>query len=68
MRVIRAVRELNDERDEQIRLIALYTDAESEAMFVRDADEAVCVGPSTVAAPDGARRSATWTTRRSSVR
>ena len=27
-------------------------------MFVRDADEAVCVGPSTVAAPDGARRSA----------
>ncbi|MGZ8649608.1 MAG: biotin carboxylase N-terminal domain-containing protein, partial [Solirubrobacteraceae bacterium] len=33
MRVIRAVRELNYERDEQIRLIALYTDAESEAMF-----------------------------------
>ena len=58
MRVIRAVRELNYERDEQIRLIALYTDAESEAMFVRDADEAVCVGPSTVAEPDGARRSA----------
>ena len=58
MRVIRAVRELNYERDEQIRLIALYTDAESEAMFVRDADEAVCVGPSTVAARDGARRSA----------
>ena len=58
MRVIRAVRELNYERDEQIRLIALYTDAESEAMFVRHADEAVCVGPSTVAEPDGARRSA----------
>ena len=57
-RVIHAVRELNYERDEQIRLIALYTDAESAAMFVRHADEAVCVGPSTAAAEDGARRSA----------
>ena len=56
MRVIRAVRELNQQREEPIRLIALYTEPEREAMFVRHADEAVCVGPGTVAAPDGTRK------------
>ena len=40
MRVIHAVRELNAERDEPIRLIALYTEPERHAMFVRQADEA----------------------------
>jgi acetyl/propionyl-CoA carboxylase alpha subunit/acetyl-CoA carboxylase carboxyltransferase component len=45
MRVIHAVRELNAERDEAIRLIALHTAAEREAMFVREADEAVMLGP-----------------------
>jgi len=41
MRVIHAVRELNEgRRREPIRLIALYTDPERNAMFVRHADEA----------------------------
>src|SRR5271167_3109141 len=40
MRVIHAVRELNAQREEPIRLIALYTEAERDAMFVRHADEA----------------------------
>ncbi len=44
MRLIHAVRELNEQRAETIRLIALFTDAEREALFVRLADEAVCLG------------------------
>src|SRR3954453_17511343 len=45
VRLIHAVRELNDERDEPIRIIALYTAPERHAMFVRLADEAVFIGP-----------------------
>jgi acetyl/propionyl-CoA carboxylase alpha subunit/acetyl-CoA carboxylase carboxyltransferase component len=40
MRVIHAVRELNQQRSEPIRVIALYTELERDAMFVRHADEA----------------------------
>jgi acetyl/propionyl-CoA carboxylase alpha subunit/acetyl-CoA carboxylase carboxyltransferase component len=43
MRVIHAVRELNVQQAEPIRLIALFTEAERDAMFVRHADEAVCL-------------------------
>ena len=39
MRAIRAVRELNQGSDRPITLIALYTEAERQAMFVREADE-----------------------------
>ena len=35
MRAINAVRELNEERDEPIRIIALHTDEERHALFVR---------------------------------
>ncbi|HZE06374.1 MAG TPA: biotin carboxylase N-terminal domain-containing protein, partial [Solirubrobacteraceae bacterium] len=52
MRLIHAVRELNVQRPEPIRLIALFTESESGAMFVRHADEAVCVTPA--ASPGGA--------------
>ncbi|MDQ1203420.1 MULTISPECIES: ATP-binding protein [unclassified Rhodococcus (in: high G+C Gram-positive bacteria)] len=43
VRLIRAVRELNNESRsaEPLRVIALHTDAERKAMFVRQADEAV---------------------------
>ena len=47
MRAINAVRELNDERDEPIRVIALYTETERHALFVRQADERHCLGPAT---------------------
>jgi acetyl/propionyl-CoA carboxylase alpha subunit/acetyl-CoA carboxylase carboxyltransferase component len=57
MRVIHAVRELNAERPHPIRLIALFTEDEPGAMFVREADEAVCLGPTTVTAADGTRSS-----------
>ncbi|MGZ6672319.1 MAG: ATP-binding protein, partial [Solirubrobacteraceae bacterium] len=43
MRVIHAVRELNAQRSEQICAIALHTEAERDAMFVRHADEAVAL-------------------------
>ena len=56
MRLIHAVRELNQQRDEDIRLIALYTEPERDAMFVRNADEAICIGPSMISDADGGRR------------
>ena len=43
MRLINAVRELRHEHGTDIRTIALYTRAEQTAMFVREADEAVCI-------------------------
>ncbi|MBV9592613.1 MAG: ATP-grasp domain-containing protein [Actinobacteria bacterium] len=47
MRLIHAVRDLNAETPgaPPIRTIALYTDAEPEAMFVREADLAYLLGP-----------------------
>jgi acetyl/propionyl-CoA carboxylase alpha subunit/acetyl-CoA carboxylase carboxyltransferase component len=56
MRVIHAVRELNEQRADPIRLIALFTEAERDAMFVRHADEAICL-QSQDQKPDGADRS-----------
>src|SRR4051812_7345895 len=45
MRAINAVRELNEELDEPIAVIALYTEPERHALFVRQADEHHCLGP-----------------------
>ncbi|WP_310530370.1 biotin carboxylase N-terminal domain-containing protein, partial [Nocardioides sp.] len=46
MRLIHAVRDLNAQGGEaQFRTIALYTDEERTAMFVREADEAYPLGP-----------------------
>ena len=53
MRAINAVRELNDERDEPIRVIALYTEPERHALFVRQADERHCLGPAMIDGEDG---------------
>lgn len=43
VRLIRAVRELNEEHDYAITVIALHTEAEQRALFARSADEAVCL-------------------------
>ena len=56
MRVIHAVRELNDERETPIALIALYTDIERHALFVRRADERYCLGPATTTDAAGPRQ------------
>ncbi len=46
MRLIHAVRDLNHERgDQHLEVVALYTDAEHAAMFVREADLAYPLGP-----------------------
>jgi len=45
MRLIHAVRELNAAGGHQIETIALYTDAESTAKFVRESDVAYRLGP-----------------------
>ena len=58
MRAINAIRELNDERDEPIRVIALYTETERHALFVRQSDERHCLGPAMVENGDGTSRSA----------
>jgi len=45
MRLINAVREWNAEGRPSLRTIALYTAVDRHAMFVREADEAVLIGP-----------------------
>ena len=45
VRLVRAVREWNRERDRDVRVIALATAAERRAMFVRQADETVLIAP-----------------------
>jgi acetyl/propionyl-CoA carboxylase alpha subunit/acetyl-CoA carboxylase carboxyltransferase component len=47
MRLIHAVRELNREQGLGLETVALYTDVDRGAMFVREADDAVAIGPAT---------------------
>ena len=48
MRFIHAAREFNQENGTNLRTIALFTEPDRHAMFVREADEAVCLGPAHV--------------------
>ncbi|MBW2732047.1 MAG: ATP-grasp domain-containing protein [Deltaproteobacteria bacterium] len=58
MRLIHAVRELNHERGLHLQTIALYTEPDAVAMFVREADESFSLGPATFVDPaDGQRKS-----------
>jgi acetyl/propionyl-CoA carboxylase alpha subunit/acetyl-CoA carboxylase carboxyltransferase component len=45
MRFIHAAHEFNQERGASLRTIALFTESDRHAMFVREADEAVSLGP-----------------------
>ena len=47
MRIIHAIREFNLERGTAIRTIALFTEPDRRARFVREADEAFNLGPAT---------------------
>src|SRR5438094_5707366 len=47
MRLIRAVRELNREQHVSLSTLALFAEPDRQAMFVREGDEAVCIGPAT---------------------
>jgi acetyl/propionyl-CoA carboxylase alpha subunit/acetyl-CoA carboxylase carboxyltransferase component len=51
MRFIHAAHEFNQEYGTSLRTIALYTDADRHAMFVREADEAVYLGPAHIVDP-----------------
>ena len=55
LRFIHAALELNRE-GERLHTIALYTEPDRHALFVREADEAWDLGPAMVAGPDGRRK------------
>ena len=57
MRFIIAAREYSAERGVPLHTIALYTEPDRRAMFVREADEAYSLGPATYATADGQRTS-----------
>src|SRR6266498_4544606 len=48
MRFIHAVQEFNQEHGTALRTIALFTEPDRHAMFVREADESVFLGPAQV--------------------
>src|SRR5690242_3363570 len=52
MRFIHAAREFNLERGTSLCTIAFFTDSDRHAMFVREADEAVSLGPAHVIDPN----------------
>ena len=54
MRLINAVREWNAEGRPALRVIAVYTAADRRATFVREADEAVLIGPNPKSGADAA--------------
>jgi acetyl/propionyl-CoA carboxylase alpha subunit/acetyl-CoA carboxylase carboxyltransferase component len=58
VRFLRALREYNLERGTQLRAIAFYTDPDDDAPFVREADEAVLLGPALRASASGTMVSA----------
>ena len=58
VRAIHTIRELSFELGVDLRSIALYTDADHQAMFVREADESYALGaPTFVDAHDGETKS-----------
>lgn len=52
MRFIHAAREFSVERGVSLRTIALFTEPDRHAMFVREADECLCIGPALVPDPN----------------
>ncbi|HZD31604.1 MAG TPA: biotin carboxylase N-terminal domain-containing protein, partial [Candidatus Angelobacter sp.] len=52
MRFIHAVREFNQENGASLRTIALFTDPDRHAMFVREADEAASLGAPQIVDPN----------------
>ena len=52
MRFIHAAREFSQESGMPLRTIALFTEPDRRAMFVREADEAFCLGPAQFTDPE----------------
>ena len=57
MRLIHAVHELNREQGLGLETVVLYTDVDRTAVFAREADDAVCIGPAAFADDRGRLRS-----------
>ena len=57
MRCLSAVAELGGMGGGPVSTIALYTEPDAASLFVREADEAVLLGPATFTGADGRRRS-----------
>jgi acetyl/propionyl-CoA carboxylase alpha subunit/acetyl-CoA carboxylase carboxyltransferase component len=55
MRFIHAARDFNQEYGTSLRTIALFTEPDRHSMFVREADEGVCLGPALVLDPNTQR-------------
>ncbi|HYB00800.1 MAG TPA: carboxyl transferase domain-containing protein [Ktedonobacteraceae bacterium] len=47
LRLIRAVRELNREEHVNLTTVIFFAESDRQSLFVREADEAVCIGPAT---------------------
>ena len=60
MRFIHAAREFNRENGTSICTIALYTEPDRNAMFVREADEAVFLGPARIVDPSTNQSKSTY--------
>ncbi len=56
VRLIRAVEEMRNDGEADLRTIALHTDPDRNALFVRSADEAFSLGSATFVDPDDSRR------------
>ncbi|MFC1641206.1 carboxyl transferase domain-containing protein [Myxococcota bacterium] len=56
MRLIHAVRELNEEVGSALQTVALFTEPDRRSMFVREAEEAYCLGPASFVDPHDDRR------------
>jgi len=55
MRFIHAARDFNQEHGASLRTIALFTEPDRHSMFVREADEAVFLGPALTQTPSTSR-------------
>ena len=60
MRFLNAVAELNRAGSDRLTTIALYTEPDRHAWFVREADEAVCIGPATTFDEQAGREAQTY--------
>ena len=56
VRLIRAVKDMNAELEQPLTTIALYTEPDSRALFVREADEAYSLGSATFVDDSGNRK------------
>lgn len=60
MRFIHAAREFRHEHNVPLRTIALFTEPDRQAMFVREADKAVFLGSAQFIAPDTHRSTSSY--------